>query len=94
MSRRTRWIATALILLSAAALQAAPPAAPQAGRAGAPLPASLFDAARQWLSSLLTPRTPEARDPRGLDEKEGGMMDPNGEPPTGAGDPIDPDPHG
>lgn len=95
MSRRTRWIATALILLAAAAVQAAPQAVLRPGRAGAPRPASLFDAARKWLSCLFTPGAPEAGEPRRPGEKEGGMMDPNGEPPHGStGGATDPDPNG
>lgn len=81
MTRTIRRTAAALILLSAAAV--------------APLPAGLLDAPREWIDGLLlTPGDPEPGDPSRPEEKEGGMMDPNGEPPQGGTGTVDPDPNG
>jgi hypothetical protein len=83
MPRTTRWASTALILLSAAAV--------------APHPAGLLDAPREWIGGLVVPAAPgdpETGDPSRPEEKEGGMMDPNGDPPGGSTGTTDPDPNG
>lgn len=83
MPRTNRWTATALILLSAAAV--------------VPSPAVLPDSPPEWIAGLLTPGDPEAGDPSRPEEpaeREGGMMDPNGEPPSGNTGTTEPDPHG
>lgn len=80
MPRTNRWTATSLLLLSAATV--------------APSPAGLPDAPREWIAGLFTPGDQETWDPSRPQEKEGGMMDPNGEPPSVNTGTAEPDPHG
>lgn len=76
MSRKIRTAVAALVLanLLAAAAYALPPA----GRRSAPRSESFITALQEWFASLLAPAGRPY--PRGIEEKAGSSMDPDGTP--------------